>query len=96
MDKDFTSVNPPSNTDQPKTKVDRIFRWLENQGVSTVLLIAILGGVYVGLPGALNQIEGGYERNAAELQKAFDTQGKTIDRLMKYVERREGLASNDE
>lgn len=51
-------------------------KWLVSQGVPTVLLCAILaflGYVFVYLvPEHLSAIQGGYERNAASLEKSVD------------------------
>ncbi len=52
---------------------DRLFRWLEQQAVSTVLLFLILAaltyGVRHGVPAAIDQIQKGYERMAQENAK---------------------------
>lgn len=68
-------------------------RWLENQGVSTVLLCMIVGGIFYFLPGlitsSIDKIDEGYERNAQQLQRAFDTSAKSQDRMMQFLERRE-------
>jgi hypothetical protein len=64
---------------------DMAFRWLFSQGVSTILLFAILGGVWYGLPASLAKIQDGYER----IEKADDRRYETIRQhnaeMLKYV-----------
>ncbi len=70
---------------------ERSFRWVENQGVSTILLIAILVGVWQAWPAAISQIQTGYQRNADALSQDTARMEKTVERLLGYIERREKL-----
>ena len=74
---------------EPQTIIGRLFTWLETQGTSTVLLVAIAAFLYVNLPDMTAKLDEGYRRNAEQLQRSFETQEKTIDRIMRYIEREE-------
>jgi hypothetical protein len=62
----------------------RILEWLAAQGISTILLICILGfigyGVVVLVPGHITQIQKGYEVNAETLSKSLDKIAESHDR----------------
>lgn len=68
---------------------DKVVAWLIQQGATTVLLFAIAYGVYAKSEAILGRFESGYERNAAELQKAAQSYEKTIETaIMQWKEDR--------
>lgn len=56
--------------------------WLASQGVSTVLLFAILVGVHQSWPGVMDQWRAGYDQNAKQLESAAEKYAKTVDVVM--------------
>lgn len=60
--------------------------WVVNQGVTVVLLFAILIGVYIKAPEMLEQMQAGYDRNASELFKASQLYEGNTDRLLQVIE----------
>jgi hypothetical protein len=59
--------------DPEKTLRDNVFNWLYDQGVVTVLLFAILVGVWYSAPTIVAQVQSGYDKNALDHQKIADT-----------------------
>lgn len=68
---------------------DKVVAWLIQQGATTVLLFAIAYGVFAKSEAILGRFESGYERNAAELQKAAQSYENTIETaIMQWKEDR--------
>jgi hypothetical protein len=71
----------------------RILEWLASQGISTILLICILGfigyGVVVLVPSHIAQIQRGYEVNAEtlsnSLEKIADSHDKDREMFMRIL-----------
>lgn len=76
-----------------KTWKEIALAWLVNQGVSTVLLFAIVCGggymTYVMVPRHLDAIQQGYERidtrHDEAIEKLAVSQEKTVDRLISVI-----------
>lgn len=51
---------------------DKAITWVFNQGVSTVLLIAMCTGIWFKVPYVMDKIESGYVKNADAHQKIAD------------------------
>ncbi|MGB0600534.1 MAG: hypothetical protein ACPGLY_27980, partial [Rubripirellula sp.] len=74
----------------PKIGVkEKALIWLTHQGVSTVLLFLILYVIWTAWPQAVAKIQEGYDKNASQLEKAFETQSKTVDKILEYAEKRD-------
>lgn len=62
----------------------RILEWLAAQGISTILLICILGfigyGVVVLVPSHITQIQKGYEVNAETLSNSLEKIAESHDK----------------
>jgi len=62
----------------------QILLWLKDQGISTILLIAILVfigyGVVVLVPYHISMIQEGYEKNAATLSRSLDKMADSHDK----------------
>jgi hypothetical protein len=71
----------------------KLLEWAASQGISTILLIAILGfigyGVVVLVPSHIKLIQDGYEKNAATLSKSLekmaDSHDKDRDLFMRII-----------
>lgn len=70
---------------------EKLASWVVQQGVSTVLLLGIFAGVYVGRTDVIKQIQAGYAENAASLERAVMTMDKQFDRVASQAEKREQL-----
>ena len=84
---------PPEETDSLSKAIRNgasmktiAFRWLEYQGVSTVILLLLLFGVYRIVPTALEQIQSGYDRNAASLNADCQSMEKLVIRMLDHME----------
>ena len=69
------------------TLKERAIIWLSNQGISTVLLVVLLGMLWTAWPKAIELFQEGYDRNAAQLERAFETHSKNVDRIQDYAQR---------
>lgn len=77
-----------SNAGEPVMNAKQeVFRWVMSQGASTILLMLIAFGVWQGFPVAIDKIESGFTRNADQLERAFETQSETVERVLRVVER---------
>ena len=73
-----------------------LIRWILSQGVSTILLMAILFGVYrgmdyamdVAIPEHLRQIQSGYEKIENNHTKEVEALRKTFETSLERLERR--------
>jgi hypothetical protein len=59
--------------DLQKGLKENFFNWLYEQGVMTVLLFAILAGVWYSAPSIVRQIQAGYDKNAIDHKTIADT-----------------------
>lgn len=80
------AVAPESIFDKSIPLQSKIVAWAVNQGVPTVLLVLILFGIYDSSPKMLEQIQRGYEQNAAQLRSVVEVNDRHIDRIMSQVE----------
>lgn len=87
----MSPLEPQSILDSSVDWRSKIASWVVQQGVSTVLLLAIVAGVYVGRTDVIIQIQKGYSENAASLEKAVNSMEKQFDRVASQAEKREQL-----
>ena len=81
----------PKGMEDPKVSgQQKLLIWLGHQGISTLLLIGILYGTWTALPKAIEQIQLGYDKNATQLEKAFETHAKSIDKVLDYAKNDKG------
>ena len=65
----------------------KLAAWAVNQGVTVVLLFALLIGIYVRVPQILATLQAGYEKNAIDLQAAAARYEATAERLLVVIEK---------
>ncbi len=75
-------LSPDSILDETIPLQHKILAWAVNQGVPTVLLLLILGGIYSISPKLLQQIQEGYRANADELKRIVEVNDKQMERMM--------------
>lgn len=87
----MSPLEPSNILDSSVDWRSKLASWIVQQGVSTVLLLAIVAGVYVGRTDVIVQIQKGYAENAASLEKAVSSMDKQFDRVASQAEKREQL-----
>lgn len=78
-------------------------KWVLSQGVSNLLLMAILYALWyfadyavnVGIPAHLRQIQDGYRENAEAHTKEVDKLTATFEKALDRIDRRQDLADAD-
>jgi hypothetical protein len=75
-------LSPEAILDQSIPWQHKLLAWGANQGIPTVLLLLILFGLYDISPKLLDQIQEGYNQNAAELARLVEVNDKQIERMM--------------
>jgi hypothetical protein len=81
------------STNGSKTLRDRVVEWLFQQGVSTVLLVAIFallayfGNYWLkeGLPAQTKEIQAGYERLAQQHSKVEEANRQAFEKAIGYI-----------
>lgn len=81
-----TAAVPLPVKEVPKTVHEAAYKWLAEQGVSTVLLFLIVMMLAVGVPRyMIPAIQGGYERNAATYKEVLTIQIESRERWVKTI-----------
>ena len=83
----MSPLEPSNIMDSSVDWRSKLASWIVQQGVSTVLLLAIVAGVYVGRTDVIVQIQKGYAENAASLEKAVSSMDKQFDRREQFFDR---------
>lgn len=87
----MSPLSPDAILDSSVDWRSKLASWAVQQGVSTILLLAIFAGVYFGRTDVIRQIQAGYAENAASLERAIQAMDKQFDRVASQAEKREQL-----
>ncbi len=98
----MSTVVQPQNSDDPRTLYGLIARWLTGQEAIVVVLFAILGvmcwlgyyGLTTAIPQHHQQIQKGYEQNAATLKEAVEKCCDDRKDLLEIIKEQRAVASS--